>query len=70
MSDPGCYRCTHHAVCKYWDRWNEHFPYKNDAKIGPYLTGLAVTLAEACKWFEEEEYHKQQDASMPKVQQC
>lgn len=52
MTETGCYVCIHNPVCKYWDNWRIHFPYKDDSCIKVYLNGLSQTLSTACIFFE------------------
>lgn len=47
-----CYECVHHHVCKYFGKWNNYFPYKDDSYIKDHLEGLARTLAIACSYFK------------------
>lgn len=59
--EPSCFNCTHQPVCKYADRATATlFPFRDDSKIGPFMTTMAKTLAEACAWYvlRPDELHK------------
>lgn len=53
MSDTGCFLCIHHPVCKHFDIWREHFPFKDDLYIKGFLKEISDTLSKACAYFEE-----------------
>ena len=52
--DLNCMFCIHSKICKHWDKWSDHFPYKSDDLIKGHLKGISIAHANACAYYDKE----------------